>query len=196
MGTTENPALRSFLLVTGLLLAGFTQAYAQTDFARIKRKKLYPIHIDTLQEAIIIIEKRSALLVLKQSDVKEYLSELDTTDPGNVLINKCLSTLIDGQQRKVKLVDLWEGYTSEERSRMPGSRKHNRTDEQYLAHLHDPVAHLILTGKFMVISLVSLQEVKKGLKTRMAKGIMGAKYRQFLLPGGITFWTIIISLGE
>lgn len=192
---TENWAIRSFLLVTGLLMAGFTQAYAQTDYTRIKRKKLHPIHIDTLQEATIILKKRNALLVLRQSDLKDYLSELDTIDPGNALVNRCLSALVDGHQRKVELVDFWEGYTNEERSRMPVSR-YNRTDEQYLAHLDDPVAHLILAGKFMVISLIPLKEVKKRLKTRMAKGIMGSTYHQFLLPGGNTFWIIVSSFGE
>jgi hypothetical protein len=193
----EKIVIRGVLSVLlGLAMASLNQAYSQTDFTRIKRKKLFPAHIDTLHEATIIIEKRNAVLGFRQSDIKRYLSGIDTSDLGNKLVFNQLSALFDQSRRTVRLVDFWYDYSDQERARLSGSSQYNRTDEQYLTALYYPAAELILAGKFMIVSKPLQQEITKGLKARRITGIMGSKSLSFRLPDNRTFWTITTVLGE
>lgn len=188
--------MRGVLLVLGLATALPDQSCSQTDYTRIKRKKLCPAHIDTLHEATIRIEKRNAVLVLRQSDLKSYLSRIDTNELGNKLVYNQLSALLSHVQRTVRLVDFWYDYSDKERAQLPASGQNNRTNEQYLTWLCHPAADLILAGKFMVVGKPFQREITKKLKARRVKGMMGSEHLTFRLPDNRTFWTITTVLGE
>ena len=57
-------------------------------------------------------------------------------------------------------------------------------------------AALILKGQFMGFSKSDNQVVTRGLVAKRDKGILGAIYLTFYLPGGKQFYSVITAFGE
>ncbi|PTX18202.1 hypothetical protein C8N40_1061 [Pontibacter mucosus] len=182
-------------LILLLLILIQIPAYSQVDYDKIKRKKLEPITIDTVNEDVLIVEKRYATLYFKKADVRKY------TLPHNKLgvrIDQHHNNLLEAVNASgdTRLVDWWNGYTDDERQSIHGNPNFVNEHKKALSEFYYVGADLIHDGKFMVVDKSSGEEVRKRLKMKRVIGLYGSRYLEFLLPNGQQFWHIVTRLGE
>ncbi|MBF8964309.1 hypothetical protein I0P70_13730 [Pontibacter sp. FD36] len=172
-----------------------TTAYSQVDFDKIKQKRLEPITIDTVNEDVLIVEKRFATLYFKKADVREYAIPHNNL---GVRIDQHHDNLLEvvNTSGDTRLVDWWNDYTDEERQSIHGDPNFVNEHKKALSELYYVGADLIHDGKFMVVDKASGEEVRKGLKIKRVNGLYGSRYVEFLLPNGQKFWHLVIRLGE
>ena len=97
-----------------LLILIQTKAYSQVDFDKVKQKRLEPITIDTVNEDVLIVEKRFASLYFNKADVRKFAIPQNNL---GVRIDQHHANLLEvvnapGDNR---LVDWWSDYTDDER---------------------------------------------------------------------------------
>jgi len=180
-------------LIGVLTILLLVKSCSQKTYNKIGSSKMEPIHIDTLTEDVLIIDKRVATLYFKQSDVQKYIRVYDSLENKSTF-PKTLELLGgDGNQ---KLVDWWYSYTDEERKMLVGTSEYSNKDKAYIDEFFYLAPHLIRDGKFMIIDKASGEEVREGLRMKKVNGLYGGSSIQYRLPSGEQFWYQIISLGE
>lgn len=182
-------------LILFLLILIQTKAYSQVDYDKIKQKKLEQITIDTVNEDVLMVEKRFAILYLKKADVRKYAI------PHNKLgvrIDQHHDNLLEviNTSGSTRLVDWWGDYTDEERQSIHGNPNFENEQKKALSELYYVGADLIHDGKFMVVDKASGEKVRKGLKIKRVNGLYGTRYIEFRLPNGKSFWRIVTRHGE
>ena len=188
--------MKRFELLIGLVLLITTNAFPQVDYDKIKNQRLTPIIIDTLNESVIVIQKRFATLYFKQSDIKEYLKSYNILGVRIDMNHKNIDKLLSENKPYIRMIDYWYSYTEEERNKLSRNLNYSNEYEKFLSEMYYVGADLIHYGKFMIIDNKTRKIILKGLKIGKQDGYYGTEYAQFLLPSGKSFWYIVTVLGE
>ena len=160
---------------------------AQTEYVRIKNKVFYSTEIDTLNENILVVEKKHAIVYFRQLDLINQIS--DTS-------NSTLIKILGKGTKTIHLTDWWFDYTEEDRQRLFGDINYENPDKKYINELIYIGADLINENKTMIIEKCSGIVVTKKMKAKHVNGLYGTTYIEFRLPDRKAFWTILLEIGE
>ncbi len=182
--------IKLLILLCFFVSSNLVLSYSQKDFKTKRRKNLCPIQIDTLNEPILIIEKSSAFVFFKQSDILKYLQQ----NP-----NTFLQYIFEHKKEKIYFRDFWWdfNYTKEEKENYyKGDFEKKRNNELFFANFYEVGASLIFQGDFMVIDKKSNEVISKKLKMKKIKYTLGQVDVHFKLPSGDLFWYFHLMSGK
>lgn len=188
--------MKRFELIVGIAIYLTTNAFSQVDYYKIKSQRLTPIIIDTLNESVIVIQKRFATVYFKQSDIKEYLKSYNVIGERIDMNHKNIDKLLSENKPYIRMTDWWYSYTEEERNKLSRNPNYSIEYEKFLDEMYYVGADLIHYGKFMIIDNHTKKIIIKGLKIKKQDGYYGTEYAQFLLPSRKSFWYIVTVMGE
>jgi hypothetical protein len=183
------------LIILGFVFISCGNLISQINYDKIRKYKLRPAYIDTLNENTLIIHKKNAVLIFRQSDIKTFLEQNSETSSGKVSY-PYLNAMLKRNEHKIILMDWWSDYTEEERSHIFKKIIYDISDDKTVEELYSIGGDLIYYGKFMVIDNKTKKLITKGLKIIRVKGLYGTRYVNFRLPNSGTFWSIVTRLGE
>lgn len=168
-------------------------SYAQMEYDKIQYKELHPIVIDTISDSILIINKKHAILYLRQADVREYI-ELRKKHSYEKYTE--LGKLFSAKKRKYVVTDWWYDYDDAYRRKTFGNINFKNEDYYFLLDLNPLVAHLIHDGKFMIKSKKGDKILSERLSMQKKSGYLGTEYINFQMSDGEVFWSVVTALGE
>jgi|GEM_PF-5750176 len=175
--------MKKILLIFGLIIFISTNSICQIDYNKLKKQKIHPIRIDTLNENIIIVHQRFYTLYFRQSDIKEYAK----------IYSEKINVLLNEKNRRTDLND-WSEYTDDEINRLSGMRNFPDKDKPVLVEFNYLGAELINNGKFMIIERQTGNVIENGIKMKKIHERNGSSFVQFHLSSGLVFWEIITRL--
>lgn len=174
--------------------------FAQVNYDEIRNKVFYSADFDTINESILIIHKRFAIVIFKQSEMDSMVQTTrNSADLGSFRSferHDRLVSLLNENHQKISLTDYWFDYSDSERKEMFGHSNYSNPDKAILEQLFFVGGDLILGGKVMIIDSKEKKIVKSKMKIKRVKGLFGTRYVEFRLPNKKAFWRITTSLGE
>jgi hypothetical protein len=187
------------LIFLTILLIPF-RLLAQINYDEIKSKSFYSAEIDTINEKTLIVEKKYAIVIFKQSDLDSIIRNNDNSeDIGSFRYFEKydnLKRLLQTNQQKIILTDYWYGYDDADREKMFGNINYTNPDKEPLGELIYIGGDLIHDKKAMIIEKGNHELVTKKMKIQRVNGLYGTRYVEFRLPNKKAFWRIITRLGE
>lgn len=162
---------------------------------RVSNRQLETIHIDTLKEEVLIVDKRVANLYFKKSDIKEFINQYDSLDKDEETNFPYTLELLK-RQGSQRLVDWWHSYTAEERKNMFGEYDYSNEDKKYMTEFFFLAPYLLRDGKFMIVDKRSGEVIREGLKLENVKDQMGTTSIMYRMPDDKSFWYEFMSFGE
>ena len=189
---------RNHLVLILILIS--SALYGQTDYYKIKKKKLTVISIDTAANRVLILENKFARLYFLQADLVEYI-EFNNKNGNSAPFTfeekfEGLSLLLNSGKEKIVLQDWWYTYTDVDRQEIFNNRDYTNSDEKFVNELQLIASDLLLDGNFMIYGKSEAKFLEKGLSVKKEVGLMGGESLYFYLPSKQYFWTVLLSLGE
>jgi hypothetical protein len=174
--------------------------FAQVNYDEIKSKIFYSADIDTINESVLIVEKKFAILIFKQSELDSIIRATgNSAELGSFRSferHDNLVSLLRENHQKISLTDYWFDYTDTDRKEMFGHSNYSNPDKAILENLIFIGGDLILGGKVMIIEREEKKIVKSKMKIERVEGLFGSRYVEFRLPNKKAFWRITTILGE
>jgi hypothetical protein len=173
---------------------------AQIDYDEIKSKNFYSTKIDTINEKVLIVEMKYAIVVFRQGDLDSIIKNTDNSaEIGSFRYFEKydnLLKLLQSNKQRIKLTDYWYDYDDSDRKKMFGNINYSNSDKKPLGELIYIGGDLIHDNKAMIIEKRNLELVTKKMKIKRVNGLYGTRYVEFRLPNKKSFWSIITRLGE
>lgn len=187
-------------IMTIILLVISIESVAQINYDEIRSKKFYSTKIDTINEKVLTVEMKYAIIIFKQSDLDSIVKNTNNSaDIGSFRYLKKydnLLKLLQSNEQKIKLTDYWYDYGDEDRKKMFGDINYSNSDKKPLGELIYIGGDLIHDNKAMIIEKRNYELVTKKMKIQRVDGLYGTRYVEFRLPNKKSFWRIITRLGE
>jgi len=174
--------------------------FAQINYDEIKSKSFYSAEIDTINDSILIVEMKYAIVIFKQSDLDSIIRNTDNSayiesfryfDKYDSLIRH-----LQTNKQKIILTDYWYDFGDADREKMFGNINYTNPDKELLGELIYVGGDLIHDRKAMIIEKRNHELVTKKMKIQRVNGLYGTRYVEFRLPNKKAFWRIITRLGE
>jgi len=187
------------LIFLTILLIPF-RLLSQINYDEIKSKNFYSAQIDTINENILIVEMKYAIVIFKQSDLDSTIrntnnsAEIESFRYFEKYDN--LIRLLKTNKQKLILTDYWYDYGDADREKMFGNKNYSNPDKEPLGELIYIGGDLIHNRKAMIIEKRNNKLVTKKMKIQRVNGLFGTRYVEFRLPNKKAFWRIITRLGE
>ena len=177
-----------------------SNVYSQTDYYKIRKKKLNTISIDTTNTKVLILVNKNARMYFQQSDLLDYI-EFSRKNGNSTPFTfeekfEDLFSLLNSGKHRIVLNDWWYSYTDQDRQKLLRNREYTNSEEKYVNELQHIGSDLLIYGKFMIYERSEGKFIEKGLIVKRVKGIMGGESLYFYLPSKQYFWTVLLSLGE
>ena len=185
-----------YIITISCFLLTFITVEAQINYDEIKNQELVPTSIDTISEAILVVNSKNAILYFRQADVKEYIKPYNKLGVRIDTNHDNLESLLTQDKAKIILTDWWYDYTDNERERLFGDRDFKNSDKKYMDEFHYVGADLIHDGKFMILDKKTNNIITKKLRIKRVNGLYGTRYVEFQLPDKRRFWNMITRVGE
>jgi hypothetical protein len=175
--------MKRICLITGFIITLIPNSISQVFDANVKISGLHPVFIDTINEKVLVVHRRSAVLFFKQSDIQEYTNHHYPLKLSNEYF-QITNSLLKSNKKRIEIFDLTaESYETE------ASRIYNNTAQHpAMTELWYIGADLIRTGKFMILDNQSNTMIYRGLKMQSNYGFYSTRTDQFRLPSGNSFW--------
>ncbi len=174
--------------------------FSQINYDEIKSENFYSTKIDTINDKVLIVEMKNAIVIFKQCDLDSIIKNTDNTaDIGSFRYYEKynnIEKLLQSNKQKIKLTDYWYDYGDAERIKMFGNRNYSNPDKNPLGELIHIGGDLIYAGKAMIIEKRNHEFVTKKMKIQRVNGLYGTRYVEFRLPNKKSFWRIFTRLGE
>lgn len=187
------------LIFFTILLIPF-RLLAQINYDEIKSNSFYSADIDTINENILIVEMKYAIVIFKQSDLDSTLRNTDNSaDIGSFRYfekYENLKRLLQTNKQKIILIDYWYDYGDVDREKLFRNINYTNPDKEPLGELIYIGGDLIHERKAMIIEKRNHELVTKKMKIHRVNGLYGTRYVEFRLPNKKAFWRIITRLGE
>jgi len=204
-----------YLLSLLLILLTF-QSYSQIDYDKVKYNKINSSIIDTINEKVLIIERRYAVICFKQKDIDSLIiiSErrqlfLDSLLKANDFKTfekyairfperKFTETkkLLNANKNRIYIKGFYGEYDEEERNKKFKDIPDTLIDRKITSELYYIGADLIFEEKAMIIDKRKNKIISKPIVVERVEGFYGTRYVMFFLPKRKSIWTIVTRLGE
>lgn len=173
----------------------WTFARAQGSF-NVRKQKLIPVFIDSMQEAVFVYEVSNAIIIFRQKDIADILNVIKNNAPFFIKnIDKFRGTLHTNTD-KIRVRDILYSYDQHQRDSILSRVRIASAEMELNENFYFIGAELKLKGKFMICSKETKRIINRHLTARRCKGVMGGSNLAFLLPNGELFYDIIISIGD
>jgi hypothetical protein len=173
---------------------------AQINYDEIKSKSFTSAEIDTINENILIIEMKYAIVIFKQCDLDSIIRDTGkTSDIGSFRYFEKydnLMKLLQTEKQMITLTDYWYDYDDADRQKMFEDINYTDHDKEPLGELIYIGGDLLHGGKAMILEKRNHKLMTKKMKMQRVNGLYGTRYVEFRLPNGKSFWRIITRLGE
>ena len=131
-----------------------SNVYSQTDYYKIRKKKLNTTSIDTTNTKVLILVNKNARMYFQQSDLLDYI-EFSRKNGNSTPFTfeekfEDLFSLLNSGKQRIVLNDWWYSYTDQDRQKLLGNREYANSEEKYVNELQHIGSDLLIDGKFMI----------------------------------------------
>ena len=172
-------------------------AFCQSDFSNIRRKKIAIQPIDTTE--VFVYETDQARLYFSQSDLLDYFSKLPMED--KIIYQSFIDTLdLNTRVIDIKCDSIYDKVYEFDRGNgmiEKGEFPSGKDKRDYLMGTFRFVAvELLLEGKVSPFSIIRNQFETKFIICRKEEGLIGSQFLVFKFSDKTDFYKIITAFGE